>query len=95
MIGGAFSDKTGVVASVTSFALAVVAIILAFVALSNHSWWLPYIVLRVAFASIFLDGYSLLQAAGREPGWLALNIMSLIGDSAATAISIVELWTES
>jgi hypothetical protein len=95
MIGGAFSDPTGVVASVVAFVLAVVAIILSFVALTNHSWWLPLIVCGVAVISAVLDGYSLKQPAGRQPGWLVLNVMSLIGDSAAAAITIVEYWGES
>ncbi len=95
MLGSAFSDKSDVVASVASFVLAVVAVILSFVALTNHSWWLPYIAVGLAVISVILDAYSLLQPAGREPGWLALNLYSLIGDSAAASITAVEYWGES
>jgi hypothetical protein len=95
MIGSAFSDKSGILASVTSFVLAVVAILLSFVALTNHSWWLPYIILGVGMSSIFLDLYSLSTPGGRSPGWYALNIMSLIGDGAAFVITLVEYATES
>ena len=95
MIGASFSDKTGIVAAVTAFVLSVAAIILSFVALANNSWWLPYIVEGVAVTSVILDAYSLLQPAGQEPGWLALNVISFVGDSAAASITTVEYWGES
>ena len=95
MIGGAFRERSGIVTSIASSVLAVEAIILSFVRLANHSWWLPHIICRVAAASIFLDFYSTSAPVGREPGWYALNEMSLRGDAAAFVITIVEYATVS
>lgn len=87
---GAFIDPTGFIAPAVGLAAAIVALILSFVTIQLHSFWLFVISAGVAMLSIACDAYSILKKGGTKMPMVILNAMTAIGDIVTFSILIGE-----
>jgi hypothetical protein len=87
---GAFIDPSGLFTASVGLAAAVVALILAFVCLSNSSIYLVFTTLAVAALSVGVDVVAFLKKGGTQMPAVGMNVMTATGDGAAFAILLAE-----
>ena len=82
--------SSGIYSALAVLAVSIVALILSFVTLTVQTWWMFAITMSVAFLGIGIDAYSLGSVDGTKGPTGVMNAVSLTGDVASLAISLVE-----